>query len=275
MLRKLIKHELRATARVMGPMLLLTLAAAVGGNVAVHHLVENEATALNVIGVFLLMAFVAAIAGSFIVSFVLMIQRFYKNLLRDEGYLMMTLPASVHEHVFSKLFVAILWAAATAVTAILAMFILVFEMEFVDLIFHDLWTLLNEAQFDGMRLMDFAGNTMVFILEMILLMIIADACLCLQLYASMAAGHSFTHHKGLLSVAAWFAFSAAWNMLQNGTLYLLHAIMPEGISFGLNGISQLAAMHITLCGLMILLLIPTGIWYAVTVCFLKKRLNLD
>ena len=54
MLRKLMKHELRATARVMGPMLLLTLAAAVGGNIAVYYLVESEAAVLNLIGVFLL-----------------------------------------------------------------------------------------------------------------------------------------------------------------------------------------------------------------------------
>ena len=34
MLRKLMKHELRATGRVMGPLLLLVLVAAVGGNLS-------------------------------------------------------------------------------------------------------------------------------------------------------------------------------------------------------------------------------------------------
>ena len=179
MLRKLIKHELRATVRVMGPMHLLMLAAAVGGNIAVYHLVESDAAVLNMVGVFLLMVFVAAIAGAFIVSFVLMIQRFYKNLLRDEGYLMMTLPVTVHEHVLSKLIVSIIWAAATAVTTMLAMGILMFELNFVDQIIHEISQIFAQLEFNDLRLMDYAGHTLVFVLEAILLAIMADACLCL------------------------------------------------------------------------------------------------
>lgn len=275
MLRKLMKHELRATARVMGPMLLLTLAAAVGGNIAVYHLVESEAAVLNLIGVFLLMAFVAAIAGAFIVSFVLMIQRFYQNLLRDEGYLMMTLPATVHEHVLSKLFVSILWAAATAVTAVLAMGILVFNLEFVDLILYDLGGLFAQLEFSGLRMMDYAGHAALFVVEMILLAIVVDSCLCLQLYAAMAAGHSFTHHKGLLSVAAYFVMSIAWSMLQNGALYLLNLIAPDGISLGLQNLSPFMVTHINVAAMILLLMIPTAIWYAVTTYFLTHRLNLS
>ena len=275
MLRKLMKHELRATARVMGPMLLLTLAAAVGGNIAVYHLVESEAAVLNLIGVFLLMAFVAAIAGAFIVSFVLMIQRFYQNLLRDEGYLMMTLPATVHEHVLSKLFVSILWAAATAVTAVLAMGILVFNLEFVDLILYDLGGLFAQLEFSGLRMMDYAGHAALFVVEMILLAIVVDSCLCLQLYAAMAAGHSFTHHKGLLSVAAYFVMSIAWSMLQNSALYVLNLIAPDGISLGLQNLSPFMVTHINVAAMILLLMIPTAIWYAVTTYFLPHRLNLS
>lgn len=275
MLRKLMKQELRATARVMGPILLLTLAAAVGGNIAVYHLVESDAAVLNVIGVFLLMAFVAAIAGAFIVSFVLMIQRFYKNLLRDEGYLMMTLPATVHEHVLSKLLVSILWAVATAVTAVLAMFILVFELEFVDLIFYDFRELLAQLEFSGLRMMDYAGHAAVFVLEIILMMIVADSCLCLQIYAALAVGHSFSHHKGILSFVAYFGLSIAWSFVQNGALHLLNLIVPDGISLGLQNLSPFVAMHITMWSIILIAMIPAAIWYAVTTWFLKNRLNLD
>lgn len=274
MLRKLIKHELRATARVMGPMLLLMLGAAVGGNIAVHHLVESDVPALNVIGVFLLMVFVAAIIGTFVVSFVLMIQRFYQNLLRDEGYLMMTLPATVHEHVLSKLFVSILWAAATAIMAALATLILVFELEFVDLIVYDLNGLLAQLRFSDLRLMDYTGHAVLFVLEMALLMIAMDACLCLQIYAAMAVGHSFTHHKGLLSFAAYIVLCMLWNIVQNAALYLLGVVTPESIQLELN-ISPMPALHITLCLLIVCSMIPSALWYAITTYFLKNRLNLD
>jgi len=274
MLRKLMKQELRATVRVMGPMLLLTLLSAVGGNIAVYHLVESDAAVLNLIGVLLLMAFVAAIAGAFIVSFVLMIRRFYKNLLRDEGYLMMMLPVTVHEHVLSKLLVSILWAAATAVTAVLAMFILVFELEFVDLIFYDLGQLFAQLEFSGLHLADYAGHAAVLVLEMILLLIVTDACLCLQLYAAMAVGHSFTSHKGLLSFAAYVGFCIAWNIVQNAAMYLLGVMRPEGIQLGLS-VSPFTAVHINLWALIVCTMIPAAICYAVTTYFLKNRLNLD
>ena len=274
MLRKLMKHELRATVRVMGPMLGLTLLSAVGGDIAVYHLVESDAAVLNLIGVLLLMAFVVAIAGAFIVSFVLMIQRFYKNLLRDEGYLMMTLPVTVHQHVLSKLFVSILWAAATTVTAMLAMFILVFELEFVDLIFYDLGQLFAQLEFSGLQLVDYAGHAVVLVLEMILLLIATDVCLCLQLYAAMAVGHSFTSHKGLLSFAAYAGFCIAWNIVQNAAMYLLGVISPEGIQLGLS-VSPFSAAHINLCALIVCTMIPAAICYAIATYFLKNRLNLD
>lgn len=275
MLRKLLKHELHATVRVMGPMLLLTLAAAVGGNLAVHHLVESGAAVLNMVGVALLMIFAAMLIGAFVVSFVLMIERFYKNLLRDEGYLMMTLPATVHEHVLSKLMVSVFWAAATGVTAMLAMGILVFELEFVDLIAYDLRGILMQLEFSGLRLMDYAGHTLMFAAEAALLAVLTDACLCLQLYAAMAVGHSFTHRKGLLSVAAYFGMAIAWSFLQNGALHLLHVLAPEGINLGLQNLSPFAVMHINVAGMILMILIPSAIWYAITTYFLKNHLNLD
>lgn len=274
MLRKLMKHELRATGRVMGPMLGLTLASAVGGNIAVYTLVDGGNGVLSMIGVFLLMVFFAALAGAFILSFALMIWRFYQNLLRDEGYLMMTLPVSVHAHVLSKLFVSLIWAAATAVTAGAAMCILVFNLEFVGVIWNDLGELIRNLQFGGLRLMDFAGHAVLLMLEFILLLAVADGGLCLFFYASMAVGHSFAHHKGLLSIAACFVLSTGWSLLQNGAMHMLNLLAPDGISLGLQGVSPLAAAHISLLGVTAAAMIFAALWYGITTYFLKNRLNL-
>ena len=274
MLRKLMNHELRATGRVMGPMLLYTLLTAVGGNIAVHNLVDGESAILNMLGVFLLIAFAGALGASVIVAFVLMIQRFYKNLLRDEGYLMMTLPVTVHAHVLSKLLVSLIWSAATAVTVVLAMAILMFELNAVDMFIYELSEIFSQLRFSDLMMADYLGHAALMLVEGIALAMAAEACLCLQLYAAMAAGHSFTHHKGLLSVAAWFVFSAAWSALQNGALYLLGRIAPDGIRLWMEGISPFAEMHLTMLAMIAALLIPVAIWYAMTTYFLKNRLNL-
>ena len=274
MLRKLMKHELRATGRVMVPLLGLTLLAAVGGNIAVHNLLDTSNDMLNFLGLFLLMGFMAILAASFVVSFVLMIRRFYQNLLRDEGYLMMTLPVSVHEHVFSKLFVSLIWAAATAITMGIAMFILVFELEFVDLILYDFAELLAGVEFSGLKLMDFAGQASLLLTEIVLLLAVAGSCMCLHLYAAMAVGHSFTHHKGLLSVLAYFALSFVWSAIRSGAMAVFNGLFPNGISLGLQNISPFAATHINMLALIVVTLIPTAIWYAITTHCLRNRLNL-
>ncbi|MBQ8619796.1 MAG: hypothetical protein IJ418_20120 [Clostridia bacterium] len=274
MLKKLMKHELRATGRVMGPMLLLTLIAAVGGNIATHGLLEANHGMLNFLGMVLLAGFVLTLAAVIIVSFVLMIQRFYKNLLRDEGYLMMTLPVTVHEHVLSKLLVSLIWMAATAAAVILAMLILLYEQEVVHLIAEGFAQLQLELRFGGVRvaeyMMDFAACGM----ELVLMMIVAAACTCLQLYAAMAAGHSFTHHKGLLSVAACFVFSIAWNIIQNAMSYPLNLMDVEGFRMWMQNLLPTTQMHVMLLGVTGLLLIPCALWYVITIYFLKHRLNI-
>ena len=60
---KLMKHEFRATSRVMLPLYLLTILAALGGNVATRQLLETDHGLLNALGVLLMLAFVVALAA--------------------------------------------------------------------------------------------------------------------------------------------------------------------------------------------------------------------
>ena len=131
MLRKLLKHEFRATGRIMLPMYLILLVTAVGSNFAGRRMMGSQSNILNVLAVLIVMAFGFAIAGVFVMAFVLMIQRFYKNLLQDEGYLMFTLPVSVHQHIWSKLIVSAVWFAATVLAIIAASLIVAFQGGFL------------------------------------------------------------------------------------------------------------------------------------------------
>ena len=84
MLTKLLKHEFRATARIMGPLYLVLLAVALGFNFSAR-LMDSGNFVLNMLAALVVMAYVVAITAVFIVAFILMLQRFYKNLLGDEG----------------------------------------------------------------------------------------------------------------------------------------------------------------------------------------------
>ena len=85
MLRKLIKHEFRATGRVMLPMYLILLVTAVGANLSTRGLLETDVWFLNFLGGAMVTAFAVAMFAVCIVSFVLMVQRLQRNLLGDEG----------------------------------------------------------------------------------------------------------------------------------------------------------------------------------------------
>ena len=124
MLRKLLKHEFRATGRIMGPLYLVLLATSVGMRVSIQVLNHADSYLLRMLGALLALAYVVAILGVCFAAFGLMIQRFYRSLLTDEGYLMFTLPVSVHQHIWSKLIVSTAWFFATGAAVVVSMLVM-------------------------------------------------------------------------------------------------------------------------------------------------------
>ena len=111
MLGKLIKHEFRATGRLMAPLFGALLLLAVFSRVTNQILqqVPNPTRVLYIVSVLLAIVYVLAGLGVMVFSTVLMIKRFHQNFLTDEGYLMFTLPVSVHSLLWSKLITAALF----------------------------------------------------------------------------------------------------------------------------------------------------------------------
>ena len=153
MLSKLMKHEFRATGRIMLPLFLLVLVSAVFANLSSRVLLNSDYDFINLLGILLMTVFVLAIMAMCIMAFVLMIQRFYKSLLQDEGYVMMTLPVSVHQQVWSKLLVGVVWCVVTAIAVGTALVILVLDLDMLEGIRRfggEVWALLrSEYGFDG------------------------------------------------------------------------------------------------------------------------------
>ena len=214
MLSKLIKHELRASRRIMLPFLGAVLALSVLAGIsttAMEHQVDYSW--LNVVYGLIIFAFVMGVMAVCVVAVVMMIQRFYKNLLGDEGYVSFTLPATVDEHIFAKLISSFIWFFATAVVVVLSTFIMTatsLSAAFTEEGVVSINGMLNEVHFWEMFTgWDIAG----YVLEGIVLLFVYSCSVCLHFYAAMAIGHSFNDHKGLLSVVSFFVLSAAMTML--------------------------------------------------------------
>ena len=269
MLTKLLKHEFRATARIMGPLYLILLAVALGFNLSAR-LMNSSSFILNMMAALVVMAYVVAITAVFIVSFVLMLQRFYKNLLGDEGYLMFTLPASVHQHVWSKLIVSAVWFIVTGVVVILSVFVAAADVHFftglLD-VFPELFRAMNAY---------YAINGTAFMLEFLALLFVGSVGFMLQFYAALAVGHSFASHKTALSVLFFFVFQFVVQMvgasllalLNDGPLY--HLLRAMDIQ-----LSGMAAIHFAMVAMILLAAVYGAVFYVVTVYFLKNKLNLE
>lgn len=271
MLRKLLKHEFRATGRIMLPMYLVLLVTAIGANLSGRGMLgANEL--LSILGTLIIMAFGIAIFGVFVMAFTLMIQRFYKNLLQDEGYLMFTLPVSVHQHIWSKLIVSAVWFIATVFAVIAASMIVAYDVGFLTEFFGWFGRFLQ-----GLRLLRIseALNGTVILAELIVLIFLMLMAFSLQFYAALAAGHSRPNHKMVWSVVLFFAFQFAVQM-GGGMLFvsLDHLRLPYFFNFDWD-VAPVVVIHAGMLFMIFCTVVYGAIFYAVTTLFLKRRLNLE
>ena len=271
MLKKLMKHEFRATGRIMLPLFAAVLIASVGANFSVRGLLETENRILNVFGTVLMTVFGVAIAAVCIVAFGLMIYRFYKNLLRDEGYVMLTLPVSLHQHIWSKLLVSIIWYAGTAVCIVLAVMVLSIGTGFLSGIGEELPRIFADLRTDPL-----AAHIVPISLEILLLVFFGVASTCMELYAAMAIGHSFPNHKLLLSAVVFLGIRFVIQLV-SGVLTVVFGFSGfiSSVADWVSNWPEIAIAHAVLIGLTVFSLIFSGAFYFLTVYFMGKRLNLE
>ena len=90
-------------------------------------------------------AYGITMAAVIIVTFIIIIQRFYKNLLCDEGYLMNTLPISTWKNIASKLMVATIWNIVSVGVALVSILIMVYKPGVINEIISGISQLFTEG----------------------------------------------------------------------------------------------------------------------------------
>ena len=115
MLGKLLKHEFRATSRVL-PVLYGISALSVLLCFLFHRLHIDLLTGTT--GIISIVGLVAVM----LLTIVLIISRYYKSMYSNEGYLSGTLPVSNNMMIFSKALVAFVWVA---LSALICLFLLI------------------------------------------------------------------------------------------------------------------------------------------------------
>lgn len=277
MLGKLIKHELRGSGRTMLPFILVSLFLSVMAGLsmrAMEH--QQDYSWFNILFGIVIFLFVAGLMAVCIMSVVVVINRFRQNLLGDEGYLMFTLPVSVDQHLWSKLIVSAIWFAATALTCMLAvMLMLLCNINNFEIDWSEVGYVMGEL---GRMMKEFGVLHIVgYCLELLAMFFVGSCVSCLTFYCAMAIGYSFSNRKVLLSILAFFGLDIFFSMVQSALIAALNG-MPGVERFldnlDLSQVGTAGSVHIVMLCWILYLAVYAAVLYIPTRLLLKKKLNL-
>ena len=100
MLTKLLKYDFKSLSKVLLPVYGISLLLALLTRIA--NILADKFSVFSVPSGFISAIFVIILIAVPIVTFIFTILKFYQNLVKDEGYLMHTIPVSKHSLILSK-----------------------------------------------------------------------------------------------------------------------------------------------------------------------------
>ena len=242
MLAKLLKYEIKATGRVFLPLYAGLLAVAI----IAGFVLQNGMGVMTALVGFLLGALYVALV---VITIILLIERFYQNLLRDEGYLMFTLPASPSKLIASKLITTCFWCVCSLIVGAAAGFAA--SRGFFSI--GDLISVCSEF----MEGAPWFKIPVYVIILMITALAAQLAATVLQVYFSLAVGQLpvFGGHRILFAILAYIGTSviiqsAAATIGKAATPYFLEKFDALGAFIGGDGAVTLFINDAMAAGLM-------------------------
>ncbi|MFR8010421.1 MAG: hypothetical protein ACLU8W_01475 [Clostridia bacterium] len=274
MLGKLLKHEFRATARIQLPFLLMVAAATLllVCLVAVHQAMPERNilyTVTNILIGILAFFYILGILAYIFAAHFCGVQRYYKNLFTDEGYLTLTLPVKNGYHQTVKLIVAVFWGIVSLVVTGLSVYAL-FSIGVMEIITPaEVW---ERATFYLA-----AAKVIGLIVLFAVTVLIAEISFFTMAYFCIAVGQTFSQkHKVIAAFVTYLVISAALQIL---SLILLGAgvvafddELTRLLSNNLPPFLVLTCVAITVDAISLLL---SGAMFGVTNYLTHRRLNLE
>ena len=268
MLGKLLKYELKSTSRLMGVLYLAVLiVAAIVGFLArgtIWQATQGNAIAVVVSG----LIYTLLIMTLMIVTVVMILQRFYKNLLKGEGYLMHTLPVPTWMLVASKTISSLIWVLLSIITLIGSGNL--FALDWCSLPWGDFFKFFQES----------AGEIILTIVTAVIQIV----RIILLVYTAMAIGAAAKRHKVFYSVLTFIVILIIIAIIGTLTNFNLIEMLNGSMAVDNAGIGvhadagkgMVVAGYVKLlAGQCITDAIYSVIFFFVTTWFLKNKLNLE
>ena len=270
MLTKLLKYDFKSMFKLFLPLwgVLLVVSAInrlfFGSPMDTDHVV-------GLVNSLMVLLYVLLIVAVMVVTTVIIIVRFYQGLLKDEGYLMFTIPVHPWQLITSKLLSALVISLLSSVMAMASVAIIAS--------FPGMFELLGKA-------MDLAVQEVPNFIPMVILLVISFfvglICSISQVYASMALGHLAGSHRVGFSVLAFIVLNMAWSTVStiiglfgygDITSSLVTITAGSQATLNVDGFSNL--MLLSTVWSIALNLVRCVVHFVLTNYILSRRLNLE
>lgn len=269
MLGKLIKYEFKATGRMFLPLYALLLVFAlinkffiVVNTDSVQYLRIPQVIAASVYGVI--------IVGICVMTLIVTIQRFNRNLLSDEGYLSFTLPVKAHTHIDCKMIVSFVWSVLSVLISLLSVYIMALDSELIRKT--------GEMFFEVVQALNKVGASgYVILLELLIAIVVTSLSGILSIYAAIAIGSQSSKHKLLVAFGAYLIFGVVEQIVVSVFVSAFGNSMESYFRtfFGGPVEQAMGGVQLILLLVMIYFLVFGAIFYFLTNWMLQKKLNLE
>lgn len=259
MLNKLLKYEFKSTGRTFLPIYGALLITSFLTRLFVFNKDFSNSFFLSLFQVVISSLFGFLLMAVFILTLVVSLQRFYKNLLGEEGYLSMTLPVKPWQHICCKSLTSLVWYIFSSIAAILAFVILAYEKGMLGDFFKAIVTLIRRGSLNA-QILTACGEFFLFAALGIL-------AFTMMLYASMALGQLNANKRLLTSFGAFLAL----NFLVQILLGVLGNLAVQWVF----PMSSRWALNVALLLSIVVELFFLAGFFAITNYILSRKLNLE
>lgn len=266
MFGKLMKYEMKSLSKGLIPLYGAILAVALINSIMWSFGGPTDGTVGGLSQITALLVYFGLCVAIAVVTFLVVIQRFYKGLLGQEGYLMFTLPVPTWQLTLSKLLGATIMTILSGIVGILSILIL------------GAGSLNFNAFLRGMNdlIATWDMNSTLFVIELILLGIVSAASAVVDIYIAMALGHLSNKHRVAMSFV-WFVVLQTVLSFLTGLIGIFAGNIPAFSLFITNFfmVSPIIGTHAMLWFSILVCLVETLIFYFGTTWILKNKLNLE
>lgn len=277
MVKKLFKHEFLYYIRSMLPIYSILLAIATVSRVI--QVFEADNTLYKALNVVSILSYVFAIFAVYVMTLVFTIVRYYRNLFTSEGYLSFTLPITPTQHIFTKLASAVVTHFASLIAVLVSVCIITAGDVFTEVIkalsyLVDKFPANLALLFEETTAKQWQANIPLFVLEFLLLMLVATIYLMLLYYTCITVGQMFNKNRVIAAVGVYFGYYMVTQAI--GTvLVIVSQFLPWDTFAEIFYAAPIGTIHTLTIGYILLnLAIATALFF-VSRHIVRHKLNLE